>query len=245
MPSIDLSKFVCYLELKDTIPSLLLLQESYKPNKDILVICEQSHILSFSVTPGREVLESSTMQECKGFMDQYADFLNSKKFPYPLYEQVIFAENFLIFGHKYGASLAMRRIVEAFITDNYGTYVWDSGSFANGKNHLKKEIADKVRTVGVYTILRTLSGKEVNPDDELKRKLITELKDKKAKTDTDRVWLDEADYFSLLNTYDLTSDYIHYNKEPRPIDISNSLRDLLTVLQSYFNKKNEWGVIYE
>ncbi len=241
----------CFKVSKDEIPSFYrksatLMIERVQLHREFHVICESRHVTGYTLNDPPSLDRSPIMEFVQDLEDNLAIPLMGRV-PNQFLNMLTEIESLYVLDFKYGMSIGVRRLLEDFVIENYGTQLEKSGE-CFGKKFTNEELKG-LKTMNakyILAIFSPLASKDENITNHEKYKKYLKKKEKLYPSQAKRLedsLLASTTFDKLFNLYKSVSDYIHGNSG----ELSQSvMKDgLILVMQSckdYIEKGFGWGV---
>lgn len=219
------------------------------PIEELFIVCDQKHILlyeynpiSFPDSPLRAIEEVT--RHLKEMNNKYYEtvFL---ELPHEVGIHYEAFQNFYTLQYAEGAAVSIRILIELFIRDNYGNFIWRKAPNKESL-HIKSdkpvidELIDELQSPTLGSLLKILSG-DTRASDDLGKLVRSRL----SSTSANKLWVSQSDFVLLKNAYQKTSEIIHKSDMTvKASNLSATMDNVLSVIKKYFQNNNKWGVEY-
>ncbi len=215
----------------------------------VFVVCERKHIWNYEynpiVQPNNPLIMDGKVQDVEKIdASFYKDvFL---KLPFDVGEHYDYFQSLYLLGYSYGVAVAIRALIELFIRDNYGNFIFQ---LIPGKKvlHIKDdivaitEISDKFKSPGLTVVLSSLSGQTFQGHTKLRKCVESRVNS----TSTNQIWVSQNSFKTLADVYQKVSKTVHGTPSGAElVDLKKYMITVLNVIKEYFGKHNIWGVNY-
>lgn len=240
----------CNFNKSDSIPVVELSRNPLptKAIEEVFVVCRERHISAYEYNP--IVHHDSPLIPAENINRDLSkintDFYESVYLNLPHAVGIHYEafQNFYSLGYVEGAAMALRVLIELFVRDNYGNFIWE---VAKGKDTLHIEgdkdaidqLVDNLWSPRLSQLLGLLSGN--NPGSE---QWLKDVNKKYKATRGNKIWVSPASFGKLKASHKKASGIVHGSDNiTNTSKLKSPMIDVLTVIKEYFDK-NVWGVEY-
>lgn len=247
-----LSNVSCYKPSRHTVPVVQI--TSSPPPKSVIpslfVVCEQKHIWNYEynpiVNPINPLIRMSNVKDVEDLDVKFHKdvYLN---LPFEVGEHYDYFQSLFLLGYPYGAALSLRSLIEIFIRDNYGNFLFQvdpskTKLHIRGDKNALETISDNFRSPRLSVILSALSG---GTYDHRYRHVGNKAKARYQSTSSDPIWVKPASFGVLKDTYQKISSTVHVSPSGVNLaDLLTEMENVLTVIKEFFINRNSWRVDY-
>lgn len=244
----SLSNVKCYKTNKHAIPviELLSLKPSLSISSQVFFVCEQKHIWNYEynprVDPKNPLIPDQKIDDLKS-MDNTFHNAVYLYLPFPVAQHYDYFQSLYILGYSYGAAIAIRSLIELFIRDNYGNFIFQLSKkpqlHYKGDAQTLDEITEKLKSPGLTVIMAALAGNTYQGN----RRIGDLAKARFNATSTDKIWIGSSDFGRLGDVYKKVSKTVHSDPMNQLLDFKTLMETVLGILKTYLSR-NHWMVEY-
>ena len=241
----------CNFNESDSIPVVELSRNPLpkKAIEEVYIVCRERHITAYEYNPivkrGPPLIPAENVNRDLSKIN--TDFYDSVYLNLPHAVGVHYEafQNFYSLGYVEGAAVALRVLIELFVRDNYGNFIWE---VAKGKSTLHIEgdkaaietLVNNLWSPKLSQLLGLLSGDNPSSESWLK-----EVQKKYNATRNNKIWVSPPSFGKLKASHKKASRIVHRSDNISDTSkLKSPMIDVLAVIKEYFANDNEWGVEY-
>lgn len=261
MNATSVSDMRCHVSGTDTIPVAHLIEDQISFIGQVLIFCENKHVLSYLKNPGYTNFESSSVTDYyETLLTNYPKFF--EKVEDEVFEEFTNVINFLQLEYWNGASFAIRSLAETLVYNNYGVRAWFGNAALKSKTEKEKIdlVYENIKNLGFDTFMTIVISETVKrnllekSDDYAKsRYKLTDSRLDLARKAAEnlstlrvaRLGLEKSTLQHMKDSFALLSPIVHSRGIVDVSNINTSLENILNAYEEFYENDNRWGVIYE
>ena len=242
----------CNFNKSDSIPVVELSRNPLptKAIEEVFVVCRERHISVYEYNPivnhDSPLIPAENIN--RDLLKINTDFYESVYLNLPHAVGIHYEafQNFYSLGYVEGAAMSLRVLIELFVRDNYGNFIWE---VAQGKSTLHiegdkdyiEQLVDNLWSPKLSQLLGLLSG-----DNSSSEPWLETVRKKYRATRQNKIWVSPASFGKLKASHKKASGVVHGADNITDMSkLRSQMIEVLNVIKEYFDKKNGWGVEYD